>query len=130
MKISCAYCGRIHERSYDCGRRPKRIKRKYEKDTFRSTYAWQRKAEEIKERDKYLCQICIRNLYDTKSRINSINLSVHHAIPLKENYDKRLDNDNLLTVCGKHHEMAEKGIIPRQVVLKIIEEQEGNIPPE
>lgn len=129
MKISCAYCGRIHDRSYDCGRRPKQIKRKYEKDAFRSTYAWQRKAEEIKERDHYLCQICIGNLYDTTNRINSTDLSVHHAIPLKESYAKRLDNDNLITVCGKHHEMAEKGIIPRSEILKIIARQEENIPP-
>lgn len=129
MKISCKYCGRIHERSYDCGCRPKQIKRKHEKDAFRSTYAWQRKAEEIKERDKYLCQICIRNLYNTTSRINSIDLSVHHAIPLKESYDKRLDNDNLITVCGKHHEMAEKGIIPLFEIQKIIAEQGESIPP-
>lgn len=129
MKISCAYCGRIHERSYDCGCKPKRMKRKYEKDAFRSTYAWQRKAEEIKERDHYLCQICIRNLHDTTSRINSIDLSVHHAISLKKDHTKRLDNDNLITVCGKHHEMAEKGTIPLYEVQKIIEEQERSIPP-
>lgn len=129
MKISCKYCGRIHERSYDCGCRPKKIKRKYEKDAFRSTYAWQRKAEEIKERDHYICQICIRNLYNTTNRINSIDLSVHHAIPLKEDYDKRLDNGNLITVCGKHHEMAENGTIPLDLILEIIAEQEGSIPP-
>lgn len=129
MKISCAYCGKIHERSHDCGCSPKQIKRRYEKDAFRSTYAWQRKTEEIKERDRYLCQICIRNLYDTTRRINSIDLSVHHAIPLKESYDKRLDNDNLITVCGKHHEMAEKGIISLSDIQKIIAEQEKSIPP-
>lgn len=129
MKISCKYCGRIHDRSYACGSRPKQIKRKYEKDAFRSTYAWQKKAAEIKERDHYLCQICVRNLYNTTSRINSTDLSVHHAIPLKERYDKRLDNDNLITVCGKHHEMAENGTISLDEVLKIIAEQEGSIPP-
>ncbi len=128
MKISCAYCGRIHERSYDCGRKPKRVKRKYEKDAFRSTYAWQRKAEEIKERDKFLCQICIRDLYDTTNRINSEDLSVHHAIPLRESFDKRLDNDNLITVCGMHHEMAEKGLIPRLEIQRIIADQEKSPP--
>lgn len=35
-------------------------------------------------------------------------LSVHHAVSLEEDYDRCLDDDNLLTVCGLHHEMAEE----------------------
>lgn len=128
MLKSCSYCGRIHDSKFDCGKKPKRIKKKYEKDSFRSTAAWQRKAEEIKGRDNYLCQVCIRNLYGTKVRLNSTNLSVHHAIPLKTNYELRLSNDILITLCGIHHEMAESGEIPLEVILDIIKQQE-NIPP-
>lgn len=128
MKRSCSYCGRIHDSQYDCGKRPKKFKKKYEHDAFRSTSAWQRKAEEIKERDNYLCQICIRGLYDSRTRINSTNLSVHHAVPLKTDYDLQLSNNNLITLCGKHHEMAENGKIPLVEVLAIIQKQEG-IPP-
>ena len=128
MLKSCSYCGRIHDKKYDCGKKPQRIKKKYEKDVFRSTAAWQRKATEIKERDNYLCQVCIRNLYDAKARINSINLSVHHAISIKENYELRLDNNNLITLCGMHHEMAEDRRIPLEAIQEIIDQQE-NIPP-
>ncbi|MEY8324504.1 HNH endonuclease [Lachnospiraceae bacterium 54-11] len=128
MLKSCRYCGRIHDGKYDCGKKPHRFKKKYEKDSFRSSSAWQRKAEEIKERDNHLCQICIRNLYGTVSRLNSTNLSVHHAVPLKINYELRLDNSNLITLCGKHHEMAEKGVIPLDEILNIVRQQD-NIPP-
>lgn len=128
MLKSCSYCGRIHDSKFNCGKKPQRIKKKYEKDSFRSTAAWQRKAEEIKGRDNYLCQVCIRNLYETKVRMNSTDLSVHHAIPLKTNYELRLNNDNLITLCEWHHELAESGKIPLEVILDIIKQQE-NIPP-
>lgn len=128
MLRSCSYCGRIHDSHYDCGKKPQRIKKKYEKDAFRSTSAWQRKAEEIRERDNYLCQICFRNLYETRVQLNSRELSVHHAIPLKEDYGLRLSNENLLTLCSRHHEMAENGLIPLSEILDIIRQQEESPP--
>lgn len=129
MKKSCVYCGRIHDSKYDCGMKPKKFKKRNIKDTFRSTAMWQRKTVEIKERDGYLCQICLRDLHGTKRRINHEKLSVHHAIPLQEDYEKRLDNDNLLTVCDMHHEMAERGIIPYDEIKEIIDEQERGVSP-
>lgn len=129
MKKSCVYCGRIHDSKYDCGMKPKKFKKRNIKDAFRSTAMWQRKTVEIKERDGYLCQICLRDLHGTKRRINHEKLSVHHAIPLQEDYEKRLDNDNLLTVCDMHHEMAERGIIPYDEIKEIIDEQERGVSP-
>ena len=67
-------------------------------------------------------------MYDAKARINSTNLSVHHAISIKENYELRLDNNNLITLCEMHHEMAEDRRIPLAVIQEIIDQQE-NIPP-
>ena len=67
-------------------------------------------------------------MYGTKVRINSINLSVHHAIPLKKDYGLRLENANLITLCGIHHEMAERGEISLNAILDIIKQQE-NMPP-
>ena len=87
-------------------------------DRFRSSRRWREKREQIRHRDKNLCQICIRSQY------NYENLSVHHAIPIETDYDKRLDDDNLLTVCGMHHEMCESGEIPYEEVKRIIDEQE------
>lgn len=116
---------RIHDSKFDCGKKPVRKKYGNNKDKFRWTHAWQRKREEIKERDNHLCQVCIRLLYDTRNRYNYSDLEVHHAVPLEEDFDKRLDNDNLITICERHHEMAERNEIPRGVILGIIEEQES-----
>ena len=124
MKKSCKYCG-IVPYNHVCPHKPKIKKNATETDKFRWTKAWQKKREEIKQRDLYLCQICIRELYNTGNKYNMNNLSVHHNIPIGEDYDKRLDNNNLLTVCSIHHEMCESGEIPREIVQKIIDEQEN-----
>lgn len=133
MLRSCKYCGHIHDSKVVCKQKEAAQKQRAIKyrgrnkgskaDKFRWTKDWQSKREDIKQRDKCLCQICIRKLYGTVYQYNYNNLSVHHAVSLNEDYSKRLDDDNLLTVCDTHHEMCESGEIPREVVLKIISEQ-------
>lgn len=124
MLKSCQYCGGVHDAKYDCGKRPSKQKKITYIDRFRGSRKWRDKREDIRDRDKHLCQICIRNLYEPDCQYNYKNLSVHHAVPIETDYDKRLDDDNLLTVCGKHHEMAECGEIPYEVIKAIIEDQE------
>ena len=121
---SCKYCGRIHDSKFDCGMKPQNKKIKTNATMFRNSRKWRDKREQIRRRDKNLCQICIRNLYGTMIQFNHENLSVHHAVPIEVDYDRRLDDDNLLTVCDVHHEMAESGTIPYEVVKQIIDEQE------
>lgn len=124
MLRSCKYCGRIHDSQYDCGKKPQQKKKRTYIDSFRSSRRWREKREQIRQRDKNLCQICIRNLYDTDRQYNYDDLSVHHALPIEADYDRRLDDDNLLTVCAMHHEMAEAGQIPYEAIKDIIDEQE------
>lgn len=133
MLKSCKYCGRIHDSKYICAQRQKIIndrQRRYkadrEIDKFRNSKAWRDKREEIRDRDKQLCQICIRKLYDTANQYTYNNLSVHHAESLENEWDKRLDNDNLITTCDYHHEMMENRKIPLEKVKDIINEQERN----
>lgn len=125
MLKSCQYCGKIHDTKYSCGKKPQHQKKITYIDRFRSSRRWREKREKIRERDKNLCQICIRNLYGADRQYNYENLSVHHALPIEADYDKRLDDDNLLTVCGIHHEMAEAGQIPYEEIKRIIDEQEA-----
>lgn len=124
MLRSCAYCGRIHDTNIDCGKKPKKNWRRTYKDKYRSTSEWQRIRAAVRERDKNLCQICIRNLYGTIERFNYKGLSVHHCIPIEQDENKRDDRMNLLTLCERHHEMAESGAIPLELVLGIVMEQE------
>lgn len=124
MLRSCKYCGRIHNRKFDCGLKPKRNKEITDEERFRNSYAWRKKRDKIKERDIYLCQVCITKLYDIGEReYNAKNLEVHHIDPISETYDKRLDDENLITTCERHHEMAERGDIPREFLKSLVQKR-------
>lgn len=72
MLKSCKYCGRIHAKNFDCGKKPKRIK------------------------------------------------SVHHITQLEQDFELRLENDNLITLCGSCHEEAETGMISKECLRSLI----------
>lgn len=122
MKKSCKYCGGIHEVGFKCPKAKKRnYKMKYnEYDSFRSTYIWQRKREEIKERDLYLCRACMDENLNERIEYNSEDLSVHHIVPLSVDYSLRLENDNLITLCDRHHKEAENGVIKAEYLKSLI----------
>ena len=132
MLRSCQYCGRIHDREYICHQRQQKILQRQKKRTetnkkiydFRRSETWKEKSREIKQRDRYCCQICIHGMYEPDRKYETRDLSVHHIIPIAEDWDRRLDTDILITLCRRHHEMAEVGNIPRDELLKIVEEQE------
>lgn len=117
---ACPYCGRIHERGYRCPRKPVHKTERTEAERGRYTKAWRDKAKEIKERSRYLCAACLADgvyTYDT--------LEVHHIVPLRERPDLLLDDDNLICLCRRHHEMAESGGIPQQDLYKMVEERDS-----
>lgn len=108
MLRSCKYCGRVHPTGYVCTMRPKDRKHRDEKiDRFRKTTAWTHKRAEILERDGHRCRMCDAEM--APRRYNPGRLSVHHIEPLAERWDLRLEDWNLLTVCDRHHEEAERG---------------------
>ncbi|HPZ75313.1 MAG TPA: HNH endonuclease, partial [Candidatus Pacearchaeota archaeon] len=79
---------------------------------------WREKRNQIIERDKYLCQMSLR---EDPPRYVYTNLEVHHIIPIEEDWDKRLDDDNLITLSEEYHEKAERGEIPRETLIEIAE---------
>ena len=120
MKKSCIYCGGIHDSKEVCPKKPltqKRIKWDTKQSQFRSKSVW------TKKRDGYLRQICLKNLYDTERQYNSRGLEVHHIVPIKENEDLCLEDTNLITLCTKHHKMADSGDIPRDLLRRIARER-------
>lgn len=124
MLTSCKYCGKIHDTKYDCGQKPKQTSKKMptDLDRFRWTKAWQRKREQTKERDKHMCMVCKANMYMTTNQYNTEDLSVHHIVPLAQAFDKRLDDDNLITLCSYHHDLAERGEIPKEVLQHLVKQ--------
>ena len=58
MYRSCSVCGKIHPEDKMC----KRVYKKNTKESkFRNTNAWIKKRNQIKKRDKYLCQLCLKD---------------------------------------------------------------------
>ena len=123
MLKTCSKCG-IVDISHICPYKTYKKKNRNNKiDKFRKTKAWTNKSIEIRQRDKYLCVVCINNLYYTINQYNFNKLSVHHITPLEEDFNKRLDNDNLITLCGYHHKLAEDGNIPREELYRLIDKK-------
>lgn len=130
MKKACPYCGKIHDKKHICDQKPLPMfrgrKNPGREDIFRWSYDWKQKRKEIMKRDRYLCRACLNLLPGTVKRLNNKELSVHHIRPVRTNWEQRLDNGNLITLCRMHHESAESGLIPAKILLKIVQD----IPPE
>jgi len=82
-----------------------------------------KKSKWIRERDKYLCQVCLLELYNTQNKYNFNNIEVHHIVPLIENWNKSLDDTNLISLCAYHHKMADSGQIPRDELIGIVRQR-------
>lgn len=122
MLKSCSKCGRIHDSKEQCQiKYMTSIHHRDEKiQKFRNSQKWRNCREDIKRRDKYICVYCYYNK-KAKRRFNWINLSVHHIVPLEEDFERRLDESNLITLCRDDHELAEKGEISRERLQELIE---------
>ncbi len=115
---SCKYCGRIHDRKHDCGQIPKRQKRSTSITKFRSGGSWQKKRNTIINLDKGLCVACKKLKIYTYS-----DLEVHHIVPLSEDWDLRLEEDNLITLCEGHHDQADRGLLTRKHLKRLIQDR-------
>ncbi|MFR0019453.1 MAG: HNH endonuclease [Paraclostridium sp.] len=76
---------------------------KANKDVIRLFYtstAWKNKRTEIVRRDNNECQIC-KALYKFVPSDD-----VHHIVPMTKDYSKRLDNNNLISLCSYHHKQV------------------------
>ena len=116
MLKSCKYCMRVHDSKYDCGKKPVRQKEPTQINKFRWSRKWTNKREDIKERDNYLCQVC-----KDENRFTYDDLEVHHITTLEEDYDLRLDDGNLITLCVIHHKASDRGEISKEYLYKLLQ---------
>lgn len=82
---------------------------------FRSTKMWQDVRSQAVQRDMCLCRVCL-----DEGRYNGKDIQVHHIVPMAVDWNKRIDLDNLITLCPAHHELAECGEIPAERLRRII----------
>ena len=128
---ACSACGRIHKWGDVCptiSEKEKQYHSAYDRcrgardsraEKFRNTKLWRRKSREIRDRDMNMCRYCFLRLH----RLSVKDLSVHHITPLEKNYSLRLSDNNLISLCRDCHEKAEAGIIPADVLRKLISER-------
>lgn len=132
MLKSCSHCGRVHDSKYICKQKEQRIRDRQSQRSkankmvydFHRSHKWKNKSVAIRERDNYCCQVCVRGLHDPDRQFETDDISVHHIVPIAEEWESRLDDANLISLCGRHHEMAEAGRINRNILLSIAMEQE------
>jgi hypothetical protein len=65
---------------------------------FYSSSSWKNKRFEIMKKDNFKCKVC--NFIPAKSHGK---LNVHHIIRLSKDWNLRLNNDNLITLCVECH---------------------------
>ena len=82
------------QKQYDKKREPEEVK-------FRRSRQWRMTRDYIMQRDGYLCQEC------RKHGRYTIASEVHHIVPLWQDRDKRLDDDNLISLCRRCHVRME-----------------------
>lgn len=73
-------------------------------DDFYQSVEWEQGRKPAIARDKGLCVHCLR-----EKTIKAFHV-VHHIIPIKtpEGWRRRIDVDNMVCLCEKHHQIAEK----------------------
>ena len=120
LKKSCKHCGRIHPRGHACRHKPKaaRPEGSRRQDSFRGSKAWQAKREEVRRRDMHMCRACL-----DRGVVNARGLEVHHIVPIRHDYARRLDGGNLITLCGWCHGQAESGGLTRRRLEQMAREQ-------
>ena len=87
----------LKEETYKRNRYYDRYERDQEAKSFYNSAAWLRVRERALIRDRYLCQRCLRDKRITPAKI------VHHIIPIKKDWSKRLELDNLESICLPCH---------------------------
>ena len=116
MLVSCSKCGKMHQRGYKCTKG--RIYTKTNENRLRSSYAWTKKAKQIKADALGLCEVCrAQGLYTYDD------LEVHHIEKLRDNPNGLLEDDNLITLCVYHHKQADAGEISAEYLTKLVKER-------
>lgn len=101
-----SYC-HIHQKEHQKRvKEQNKIYKKNRKDTkeqnFYNSKEWIKTRNYILMRDNYLCQLCFK-----EGRIKPAEI-VHHIEELKDAWDKRLEINNLISVCKNCHNKIHK----------------------
>lgn len=117
---ACPRCGKIHPSGYKCRVGVSSLDcRTGEERRQRSTKAWTRKSQEVREKAQGLCEVCRDNgAYTYRG------LEVHHISKLRDRPDLALDDYNLICLCQEHHKQAEAGKVGKDYLRELARRRE------
>lgn len=85
-----------------------RTYQKHRQDTeyqaFYHSTAWRKVRAKVLARDRYICVECYKQGVITMAN------TVHHIIEIKDDWGKRLELDNLSSVCSSCHQLIHKDL--------------------
>ena len=104
----CPECQEIYNRFLETKANKERYKKyqnnrtDYREQNFYKSKEWKALRQRVKARANGLCELCLK-----EGRI-SYYKDIHHIIPIKEDWNKRLDISNLICVCRDCHKKLHK----------------------
>ncbi|MBR5094460.1 MAG: hypothetical protein IK095_05145 [Oscillospiraceae bacterium] len=124
MLKACKYCGRIHGKDVDCGKRPVRTRYiRSESEAGRYSWDFAKRSKEIKERQAYLCPICVE-----AGDLRPKPIETHHIKKLRTHPELLLEDENLIALCEEHHRAADAGKIAEERLRDIAKKRDQNHP--
>lgn len=124
----CGNCGREIEQGSKCicGIDKERYKRynkyvRWNKDNvlysrFYSSAEWIRLSKYIRSKYNNMCLMCLLE----EGKINVADVT-HHIIPIRKDFGKRLQEDNLITLCHNHHNRIDHKHITEEYIKHMME---------
>lgn len=118
--ITCSWCFSFHPKGTKCPKKPKTdYKTKKEnldetnqmENKFYSSSAWQKLRASFMRDNGYKCYMCSQLFNKTDIRHYTEAKEVHHIVPIRDCWEKRLDSDNLVCLCREHHYMIHQNNI-------------------
>lgn len=124
MYKACSKCGKIHPVGVKCS-----VGRTYNGGSerrMRSSWAWNKKSREIRERAQHLCEVC-----RDQGRYTYEGLEVHHIEKVTERPDLFMEDTNLICLCVEHHKQAEESQkeLTKEYLRSLAYKREGWTPP-
>ena len=102
VSFSKKYCEVCEVKANARHKEYKRYRTDDKEQRFYSDPGWIRKREKIKYTDNGYCLICLNNNYHRAMD------TVHHIVELKEDWNKRFDDDNLISLCESCHQVIHR----------------------
>jgi 5-methylcytosine-specific restriction endonuclease McrA len=85
-----------------------------EHDLFYGSSVWKNMRKFVLKQDNYSCLLC-----GAKKDVER--LSIHHILPISENWDDRLDPRNLVTLCNSCHKktFSREGMFMKNLMTRV-----------